>query len=93
MVEHDPRAHIRARLLGTQPQRNRWSRDEVWEQLRPLVRRFPCRFHGYGRRGGLRDGSEGFAYQPMRGFWFQLLTDAKYREVRQERTFHASRAR
>ncbi len=80
-----------ANLLGTQAQRKRWIRYNVWERLPPLVR--PSLYFGYRYvlRGGFLDGPEAFAFHFLQGLWFQTLVDLKYLELKRAREEGRSR--
>jgi glycosyltransferase involved in cell wall biosynthesis len=80
---------IDARLFGTQAQRKRWLRYEIWNRLPPLIRPFFYFFYRYILAGGFLDGREAFAYHFLQGLWFPMLVDIKYLELKRSR---ASRA-
>ena len=73
---------IDARLVGTQAQRKRWLRYEVWNRLPPLIRPFFYFFYRYILAGGFLDGREAFAYHFLQGLWFPMLIDIKYLELK-----------
>jgi glycosyltransferase involved in cell wall biosynthesis len=80
---------IDARLFGTQAQRKRWLRYEIWNRLPPLIRPLFYFFYRYILAGGFLDGREAFAYHFLQGLWFPMLVDIKYLELKRSR---ASRA-
>jgi len=69
-------------LFGTQAQRKRWVRYNVWERLPPLVR--PVLYFGYRYvlRGGFLDGRESLGFHVLQGLWFQTVIDMKYLEMK-----------
>lgn len=73
---------IKERLFGTQQERVRWIRANVWEKLPPLVRPFFYFTYRYIFRGGFLDGKAGFAYHFLHALWFPMLIDIKYVETR-----------
>ena len=73
-----------ARLFGTQPERKRWIRQRVWNRLPPLVRPFVYFTYRYVIAGGFLDGKAGLVYHLFQAFWFPLLIDAKYLEIRRD---------
>ncbi len=75
---------IAARLFGTQPERKRWLRYHLYEQLPPLVRPFLFWSYRYLLRGGFLDGREAFLYHFLQALWFPLLIDAYYLELRRQ---------
>lgn len=70
-----------AKLSGTQPQRKRWLRVNVWNRLPPLFRPFLYFFYRYVFRGGFLDGRAGFIFHFLHGLWFPMLIDIKYLEM------------
>jgi len=78
-------AEIPARLFGSQAERKRWIRRQLWERLPPLVRPFLYFGFRYVLRGGFLDGRAGFIYHFLHGLWFPLLIDVKYLEALAER--------
>jgi len=76
---------IDARLFGTQPQRKRWLRYEVWNRLPPLIRPFLYFLYRYVLAGGFLDGREALAYHFLQGLWFPMLVDIKYLELKRSR--------
>lgn len=79
---------IDARLFGSQPQRVRWLRTRVWNRLPPVVRPVLYFTYRYVLRGGFLDGRAGFVFHFMQGFWYPMLIDLRYLEMRAAR--HAS---
>jgi glycosyltransferase involved in cell wall biosynthesis len=77
---------IEVQLLGTQAQRKRWLRYQVWNRLPPLLRPFFYFFYRYVLAGGFLDGREAFAFHFLQGLWFPMLIDIKYLEMKMSRT-------
>lgn len=77
-----PPGHIDATLWGTQAQRKRWVRHKVWNRLPPLVRPLAYFSYRYLARGGFLDGKEALVFHTLQAFWFPLLIDAKYIEMK-----------
>jgi glycosyltransferase involved in cell wall biosynthesis len=77
---------IEGSLLGSQAERKRWVRRNVWERLPRLVR--PALYFGYRAvvRGGVLDGRRALAYHVMQALWFQTLVDLKCMEIEREAT-------
>lgn len=73
---------IDARLLGTQAQRKRWLRLNVWNWLPPLIR--PCCyfFYRYVLQGGFLDGRAAFIFHFLQALWYPMLIDIKYLEMK-----------
>jgi hypothetical protein len=80
---------IDARLFGTQAQRKRWLRYEIWNRLPALIRPFFYFFYRYILAGGFLDGREAFAYHFLQGLWFPMLVDIKYLELKRSRVSRA----
>jgi glycosyltransferase involved in cell wall biosynthesis len=81
----EPEGHIDATLFGTQAQRKRWVRYKVWNRLPPLIRPVAYFSYRYFARGGFLDGKEAFVFHALQAFWFPLLIDAKYLEMKRRR--------
>jgi len=75
---------IGTRLFGTQVQRKRWLRQEVWNRLPPLIRPFFYFFYRYVLAGGFLDGKEAFVYHFLQALWYPLLIDVKYLELKRQ---------
>jgi glycosyltransferase involved in cell wall biosynthesis len=76
---------IDARLFGSQEQRGRWLRYQIWNRLPPLIRPFFYGFYRYVLAGGFLDGKQGFTYHFLHAFWYRLLIDIKYLELKKHR--------
>jgi glycosyltransferase involved in cell wall biosynthesis len=81
----EPEGYIDASLLGTQAERKRWVRYKVWNRLPPLVRPVAYFSYRYFLRGGFLEGREAFVFHALQAFWFPLLIDAKYLEMKRRR--------
>lgn len=73
---------IDARLFGSQEQRGRWLRYNIWNRLPPLIRPFIYGFYRYVLAGGFLDGRQGFTYHFLHALWYRLLIDIKYLELK-----------
>lgn len=73
---------IDARLFGSQEQRGRWVRYNIWNRLPPLLRPFLYGFYRYVLAGGFLDGKEAFTYHFLHAVWYRLLIDMKYLELK-----------
>lgn len=73
---------IDARLFGTQAQRKRWLRHQVWNRLPPLIRPFFYFFYRYVLQGGFLDGRAAFIFHFLQALWYPLLIDVKYLELK-----------
>jgi hypothetical protein len=68
------------RLFGTQAERKRWIRLQVWNRMPLLFRPFVFFFRNYVLKGGFLDGKAGLIYHVLWSFWFPFLIDAKILE-------------
>jgi glycosyltransferase involved in cell wall biosynthesis len=75
---------IDARLFGTQAQRKRWLRYEVWNRLPPLIRPFFYFFYRYVLQGGFVDGRAAFIFHFLQALWYPMLIDVKYLELKKQ---------
>lgn len=83
LVKEQSAEQLDARLLGSQPERVRWIRQNVWSRL-PLLTR-PWMYFGYryvARRGFL-EGPEALAFHTLHALWFQTLIDLHVMELRE----------
>lgn len=72
---------IPARFLGSQAERKRWTRKNIWEKLPLFVRPFIFFVYRYFFRAGFLDGREAFIYHFLQSLWFPLIIDVKYLEL------------
>lgn len=76
---------IKPNLLGTQAERKRWLREQMWNRLPPVVRPFGYFTYRYVLRGGVLDGLAGLSYHGLQGLWFPLLIDLRYLQLKHRR--------
>ncbi|MCX6113063.1 MAG: hypothetical protein NTY22_07275, partial [Proteobacteria bacterium] len=57
-------------------------KHKLWDQLPLFIRPFLYFLYRYLIRLGFLDGVGGFVYAFLQAFWFRLLIDAKYYEMR-----------
>lgn len=74
-------SQARGNLLGTQPERSRWLRVEIWDRLPPIARSFVYFGYRYILRGGFLDGVAGLTFHFMHGLWYPMLIDLKFLEL------------
>jgi glycosyltransferase involved in cell wall biosynthesis len=77
---------------GSQVERKRWLRYQLWERLPPLVRPIVYFGYRYVLRGGFLDGPEGFAFHVLQALWFQTVVDLKYLELSRQTSGRAGDA-
>ncbi|MGC9603073.1 MAG: glycosyltransferase family 2 protein [Minisyncoccia bacterium] len=68
------------RFFGTQSERKRWLRTNVYYRLPLFTRAFIYFFYRYFFRLGFLDGKEGLVFHFLQGCWNQFLVDAKIYE-------------
>lgn len=83
---------IRLTFWGTQEQRKRWIRERIWNRLPPLLRPFLYFAYRYVLSGGFLDGREAFMYHVLQAFWFPLLIDVRYFEMKHRSNVEAEAA-
>jgi glycosyltransferase involved in cell wall biosynthesis len=71
-----------ARFWGPPAERVRWLRERLYNRLPPLLR--PCLFFFYRAllRGGFLDGPRALVYHFLQAFWYPLLIDLYFLELR-----------
>ncbi len=74
---------ITASFWGSQAERKRWLRHQVWERVPPLIRPFFYFTYRFILRGGFIDGRKAFIYHFLQALWFPFLIDVKYIELKQ----------
>jgi glycosyltransferase involved in cell wall biosynthesis len=90
MGENDEgRARVLARLFGNPIQRKRWLRQGPYRRAPRVWRAFLYWLYRYVVRRGFLDGTEGFIFHFLQGFWFRFLVDARLYETRQSSTTSA----
>lgn len=74
--------NLTARLFGSQAQRVRWIRLNVYNRL-PIIFRASCYFiYRAAIRGGFLDGWQALVFHFLHAFWCPLLIDLFYLELR-----------
>src|SRR5262249_12720884 len=76
---------IGARFWGSQAQRKRWLRYNVWDRMPPLVRPFFYFFYRYLLTGAFLEGRAAFVFHFLHALWYPLLIDVKYLEMKRSR--------
>lgn len=67
-------------LFGTQYERKRWIRINIWNNLPPVVRPFIYFTYRYFLQMGFLDGKKAFMYHFIDSFVYRTLIDFKYLE-------------
>jgi glycosyltransferase involved in cell wall biosynthesis len=76
---------IKATPFGTQEQRKRWLKQQVYARLPLFFRSFVYFVYRYVFLGGFLDGKEGLMFHFLQGFWYHFLVDAKVYELAKHR--------
>ena len=72
--------------LRTQQGRKMWIRQKIWNKFPAgIARALFYFFYRYVIRLGFLDGKEGFIYHGLQGFWFLLVIDLKYQEMKNKK--------
>lgn len=87
----DGRLQVSPRLLGSQAERKRWLRRNIWDHLPLLVRPAIYFIYRYVLRAGFLDGRAGFSYHFLHALWYPMLIDLKYLETVRSRSVCRSR--
>ncbi len=70
---------------SSQTKRKQWIRERLWNRfIPPLIKPFFYFFYRYFLKLGFLDGKAGFIYHYLHGFWYRLIIDIKYLELRNE---------
>jgi glycosyltransferase involved in cell wall biosynthesis len=77
-----PEGTVKPCLFGTQEQRKRWLKKNIYARAPLFLRAFLYFFYRYIIRLGFLDGKEGLIFHFMQGFWYRFLIDAKIYEAR-----------
>lgn len=77
-----PPGTVKPSLFGSQEQRTRWLKKNVYARAPLLVRAFLYFFYRYFLRLGFLDGKEGLIFHFLQGCWYRFLVDAKIYEAR-----------
>jgi len=73
---------VSPKLFGTQEQRTRWLKGNLYARAPLLVRSLLFFFYRYVVRLGFLDGREGLIFHFLQGCWYRFLVDAKIYEAR-----------
>jgi glycosyltransferase involved in cell wall biosynthesis len=83
LVKKKKDKYIETSFFGTQAERKRWLRYNIWNKLPPLIRPFLYFGFRYILRGGFLDGRKAFIYHFLQGLWVPFLIDIKYLELKE----------
>jgi glycosyltransferase involved in cell wall biosynthesis len=72
---------VEANFWGTQEQRKKWIKKNIYSKLPLGVRPTLYFIYRYFFKLGFLDGFRGFLFHCMQGFWYRLLVDAKVYEI------------
>jgi glycosyltransferase involved in cell wall biosynthesis len=75
-------AEMQPKFSGSQPERKRWLKQNVYGQLPLFVRPTLYFIYRYFFLLGFLDGKEGAIFHFLQGFWYRFLVDAKVCEAR-----------
>lgn len=75
---------VSAKLSGTQEQRTRWLKEEIYAKIPLFLRPFLYFIYRYFFRLGFLDGKEGLVWHFLQGFWYRFLVDAKIYEMKKK---------
>ena len=76
-----PEGTVAPALLGTQEQRTRWLKTNIYAKAPLIIRAFAYFFYRYTCRLGFLDGREGLIFHFLQGCWYRVLVDAKIYEA------------
>lgn len=71
-----------ASLFGSQPERKRWLKQEVYLRLPPFLRAGLYFVYRFVFRLGFLDGREGRVFHVLQAFWYRFYVDAKLMEMK-----------
>jgi len=77
-----PKNTVKPSLFGTQEQRRRWLKTNVYAKMPLFFRAFFYFFYRYFFRFGFLDGIEGLIFHFLQGCWYRFLVDAKIFEAK-----------
>ena len=80
--ENRQQQEIEASFWGTQAERKRWLRYQVWKRMPPLARPFFYFVYRYFLTGAFLEGRAAFIFHFLHALWYPLLIDAKYLEMK-----------
>lgn len=72
---------VTPKLSGTQEQRTRWLKTNIYAKAPLLLRAFLYFLYRYVIRLGFLDGKEGLIFHFLQGCWYRFLVDAKVYEA------------
>lgn len=81
--KHQDTEYTRAKPFGTQAERKRWIRYSIWNRIPLFSRPFVYFIYRYVIRGGILDGRAAFIYHFLQAFWYPMLIDIKYLELKE----------
>jgi glycosyltransferase involved in cell wall biosynthesis len=90
---HLPDGTVRPSLLGSQEQRRRWLKRNVYARAPLFARAFLYFLYRYFFRLGFLDGKEGLIFHFLQGCWYRFLVDAKIYEAKRFGIPEAARIR
>lgn len=61
--------------------RKRWVKENVYSRISPGLRSLLYFIYRYFLRAGFLDGSKGFSFHFLQGFWYRYLVDLKIKEL------------
>jgi glycosyltransferase involved in cell wall biosynthesis len=79
---------IPPRLLGSQEQRKRWLKINIYAHLPLFIRPYLYFLFRYFIKAGFLDGKEGLIFHFLQGFWYRFLVDAKLYEYEKRKRFY-----
>lgn len=85
----EKRSATRYDLHGSQPERKKWIKNNVYLRLPIFIRPFIYFIYRYFLRAGFLDGFRGLVFHFLQGFWYRLLVDIRYASL----TLSAKRTR
>lgn len=80
-LKHDK---VESNLVGTQEQRKRWIKENIYVNTPLFLRPFLYFIYRYFFRFGFLDGKEGLIFHLLQGFWYRFLVDAKIYEIKKK---------
>ena len=75
------REQVAPRVNGTPIEQRRWLRVVLYGHTPLFARAFGYFFYRYFLRLGFLDGTEGFVFHLLQGFWYRFYVDAKVYEL------------
>lgn len=75
---------VKPKLTGTQEQRKRWIKENVYVSAPLFLRPFLYFIYRYFLKLGFLDGKEGLIFHLLQGFWYRFLVDAKIYEIKKK---------